>query len=343
MIRLTVQQGEWLHDIMNMRKLDEGSPMETAVYAAVREQLSAPNYESDLIELVADVVSKRNSPSYVSGERLEQLRKAVLSPREMATYRTMMREPLNTCVMCGRKIVDGEVCSHTSGRVICLKCHAPKTVTCNNGHRLTLPSHFMKIINKLTRECVLCKQEEKAGKLGEKQAEEPVGGAIPDEVIGTNFAEAARVSYGIGMERLMRLPRVEIEGLRREMVRDGYLMENGDFGLRMIGVPPENPTPTRAGAPTRTGRPGTRIRIEHGRFVPTVATPQAPAGQWTAVEPPTQPAWRVETVTATDPMTVPTERIHFTTAVDAGMRHATWNDIENNLLELADDPPRNER
>ena len=164
MVRLTEDQARGLLQLVRDSGVDVsfiGSNAHEAL-TVLQEQLDAPNHSSDLIDQMAGLLKESGARSIISSEMLRRLRKAILTPRELATVDAVRA---NHCMKCGTQIHVGELCSVQGvGEVCCYFCAAPNVLTCRGCHHvLALSTGVGRVIQKMVKECSHCKAAEEAG------------------------------------------------------------------------------------------------------------------------------------------------------------------------------------
>ena len=225
MVRLTEDQGQWLHDLLAERG-GEGDPLfgGRRLSEILYEQLQARNHSEDLVETVARIIGDKRKGHSLSGESLEQLRKSVLSPRELAIFKAQIDSGLVSCNNCGNRIQSHELCSFYNGHPVCVTCYNPRYVACKGKHVLTLPSHFMKIINKLFKECPTCK----------KGAEHPVENVDRGQFFTGAFLDAVLYGFNHDAEWVEARSTDELSLLQRNFIDAHFLTEDGDRGENLL-------------------------------------------------------------------------------------------------------------
>ena len=123
MIRITEAQGGTL-----LRELGGiGGPIRE-VLETVNAQLDNPSHFEDLIDVVV-VMLKEPRLSSLNRDQLAALRQAILSPLELAKFRTLLSR-IRDCSGCGRGLAEHEVVSITNTGIWCYMCSSMEHVTC---------------------------------------------------------------------------------------------------------------------------------------------------------------------------------------------------------------------
>ena len=123
MIRITEAQGGTL-----LRELGGIGGPAREVLETVNAQINNPSHFEDLIDVVV-VMLKEPRLSSLNRDQLAALRQAILSPLELAKFRTLLGK-IRNCIGCGKGLAEHEVVSITNVGVWCYQCSPMEHVTC---------------------------------------------------------------------------------------------------------------------------------------------------------------------------------------------------------------------
>ena len=133
MIRLTEEQSraivEFVTSITNA-----GAPASMMapiryILDAINWQLSVPRHFDDLVDTVAEMLQNPRI-SRLNADQLTTLRRGILSPLELARFKSMLSAHQRECNNCGNIIVDYEVATSVGGRMYCHHCAYPTGAMC---------------------------------------------------------------------------------------------------------------------------------------------------------------------------------------------------------------------
>src|SRR3990167_963651 len=135
MIRLSDEQGRMLRE--SLPPILEGiSPRSGQQFQdivnAIAEQLDAPHHFDDLVDIIVKMVQDPRL-SALNRDHLLILRKAILSPLELARFNTIVGKGQD-CVGCGRTLANHEAVTVVSKQLYCYRCAHPEVVTCQACH-----------------------------------------------------------------------------------------------------------------------------------------------------------------------------------------------------------------
>jgi hypothetical protein len=129
------------------------------IAAAIKQQVDAPEHEGDLVDTFARVLQETPVGGAISGLKLIHLRKAILSPLELAK----VHEPPTslTCPGCGVTVENGALMTQWQGQARCLSCQPPShiEVACaGHNKKIELPDPVKKRLRLLVRksDCQTC-------------------------------------------------------------------------------------------------------------------------------------------------------------------------------------------
>lgn len=220
-------------------------------------QLDRQSSEKDLIDTVVSVLGLPFVENRVASASLRNLRKALLLPDEAKAWQQATNDAWY-CPGCGASFFSGDLVtlqkSDHGQRVLCVNCHPPQAVTCENGkHHLSVTKRLQKALED-TKKCDSCKAE--AEKAAEKKNPSLAGAATVGTVTGRMWTDMF-VGGGRGGDRA---------------------------GGRVPPAPPTFPVTIREGIPepyvnVPTPPVGRQINWQTRRFLgedAAVAAPQAP-------------------------------------------------------------------
>lgn len=147
MIRLRNEQGAMLLDVL------DGHPSMREVRDLIRDQLQNPRHDEDLVSLIANALFQQHSS--ISGNYLMTLREAVLNPREIAKAKAMA-DSWQSCIRCGRAVLDGEMTTVCGRSLYCVTCKMPTLLMCDGDHRLAFPDGVNRVLQKSIKSCGRC-------------------------------------------------------------------------------------------------------------------------------------------------------------------------------------------
>ena len=154
----------------------------------LEEQFAHPHHDSDMIERIATILQAPRAKSILGGEYLRMLRKALLSPREIAGIEAV--KALH-CVRCEVPIADGELCSFTdSESIFCWHCNQPTSIPCRGCNTsITLPTGVGRVVQKAFKECTQCAAQR------QPIPEPPITAREAERRIEAIFNEAETIAY----------------------------------------------------------------------------------------------------------------------------------------------------
>ena len=143
------------------------------------------DHTGELVELVAEMLmSGGNSRNIIGGDALQALRRGLLLPRELTASARMFSDGYRACAFCGKTLDNHELVTLYRGSVACVSCYFPQHVNCGKcKSKLKLPDILMRVITKLYKECVGCKNPKP------KVAQEAMAGSGGTVVGGSPFTD----------------------------------------------------------------------------------------------------------------------------------------------------------
>jgi hypothetical protein len=154
MVRLTNEQGLL---VLGVLKALDPDPKVVKLVEQLEEQLSTPQHDHDLIDTVVRLIGPggRRQNIYASTERLDQLRTAILSPRELMKLSAEASKP--NCTSCGRVLQDEHIMSMVGSNTYCVKCFVPTAIHCNRcDSPLSVYDSLTRLINRARKDCGTC-------------------------------------------------------------------------------------------------------------------------------------------------------------------------------------------
>lgn len=146
MVRLTDDQAQWLLGLLN-GALGRTTNNDAAVVAnTIREQLASPRHFEDLVDVIARVVMDPRI-QMLKSPQLDTLRKALLSPRELAKFSTVSKLA-RCCVRCAEPFTEYESATMLNGDAYCHRCAHPEYVTCRSCNGLVSVAGVQKTIQR---------------------------------------------------------------------------------------------------------------------------------------------------------------------------------------------------
>lgn len=225
----------------------------------INQQANSRGHESDLIETFVKILKTPRGLNILSGKTLDQLRKAILLPDELAGLKQRLQKEELHCGSCGSLLHRGEMLTlgvESGGGVIvsCGTCIVPRLVKCwnNKEHVVELSPSLRKSIEKTCKsKCATCDLESKT-----KEDEIAVEPGDPD---------------ASSEEEL------ELDSEPNEDESDEFYEPDDDgspFSLDEADEPLPMPTPVRLSAADETRiftpRAARGARVENGGIVGTV-------------------------------------------------------------------------
>jgi hypothetical protein len=132
-----------------------------AAFEQIEEQLNNPNHEADLIDTIVKLLTMRNAKLVSGPAVLENLRKAVLSPKELARANALMNTAQN-CIKCNRQLIDGETVTIIEQTMYCVSCYPPSVVYCVGCKNHISVNSISRVITKEIKGCGICKERREA-------------------------------------------------------------------------------------------------------------------------------------------------------------------------------------
>ena len=132
MIRLTTEVAQRLirffEPILHRAASTPDEAMLQELVNAIDGQLNTPSHFDDLVDTIVKVVQEPRISS-LNRDHLALLRRALLSPRELAKFSALMNKRQD-CTHCGRRLLDYEAITIVSGNVRCYQCSTPMVIHC---------------------------------------------------------------------------------------------------------------------------------------------------------------------------------------------------------------------
>lgn len=131
MIRLNEGDARWLAEELGAAP---SPPMNLAEERAhdlarvINEQLNNPRHFDDLVDTIIKVIQDPRVNS-MNRDTLQLLRRAVLSPLELAKYNAMLNKGQD-CASCGRRLNGYEAVTLVNRQAHCYRCYNAMYVTC---------------------------------------------------------------------------------------------------------------------------------------------------------------------------------------------------------------------
>src|SRR6267154_2992839 len=144
---------------------------------------SRGDHDGDLIDTMVKILKSPRGLNILSGKNLDQLRKAILLPEELAGLKTKLSKNELSCGSCGRELKSGDMLTMTrdmSGVAVisCTICSIPRFIPCPNKceNHIELSPSLRKSIQRTTEtKCQTCAEKKKS-----KLAEPAVSVSEPD-------------------------------------------------------------------------------------------------------------------------------------------------------------------
>lgn len=130
--------------------LPNGSPIATLLH----EQILAPEHEEDIFQRIEKILLHPQAQGILGGDRLDALRKALFTPREIAKLDTAIRGIF--CVNCGAAIPDDASATSHGGNVFCTGCIRPVFYACDCGRYHEVAKGFGNMSRRVTKACLRC-------------------------------------------------------------------------------------------------------------------------------------------------------------------------------------------
>ena len=188
MIRLGRGQAQWLARFLapGMNAGTGESAEIASIVRAINSQIDAPHHFNDLIDTVVNLVQDHRISS-LNRDHLSSLRRALLSPVELARFQTKVSRG-QECASCGRTLRDMEAVTVYRKQIHCYSCANSEHVTCANCHSMIDVSGMRKTIERQLQKHT-CSSENRERARDEDQDD----GMIPEDVeVGRRiFGEAS--------------------------------------------------------------------------------------------------------------------------------------------------------
>ena len=153
MIRLTNDQGIMVLDLLDGPEARKLSDREAKLSDQIREQIDHPDHQKDLVETVAALMTSSRARIVLHGTLLQTLRDALLSPRELASLKTLVKT-YQACGKCGKRIYDGEMMTMAEQGAYCNNCAPPLSYPCSHCKlSIVVPSGVSRVLTKRSKEC----------------------------------------------------------------------------------------------------------------------------------------------------------------------------------------------
>lgn len=144
MIRITEEHGRWL---VNHLEQVTGYPLVSELVQTITAQLTTAAHFDDLIDTIVKVVSEPRV-STLGKDALAHLRKALLSPVELARFNTQILKG-QECSRCGFELGSYEMVCIRDRQIFCFACAHPEVITCHSCHERLDASGLNKSIQRL--------------------------------------------------------------------------------------------------------------------------------------------------------------------------------------------------
>lgn len=156
MVRLTAEQGLSIVEVL------ERTGMYPGLVEQITDQIKAVNYDNDLIDTISRILGTRGRAlNIINDAKLEQLRAAIFSPRELMRLKEMKDNIV--CRDCSRPVMDETVVIYINGSVYCTACYIPPQVSCQNcNNPVNVYDPMQRLIRKATKECEHCRLQREA-------------------------------------------------------------------------------------------------------------------------------------------------------------------------------------
>ena len=157
MVRLQADQAHqvmrWLMDVIP-RATEIPEPIKRTL-EQIDEQINNPRHADDLFDRIAAILLTPSHKSLLTGNSkvIQQLKEAVLSPRELAKMSAISRT-FQACTTCKKAILNGEVASLHGQLPYCYACMPPNLMSCGKcATAHPLPVGATRIMTKVLKEC----------------------------------------------------------------------------------------------------------------------------------------------------------------------------------------------
>lgn len=165
------------------------------------EQLSKPRVDLDLIDTIVSLLNLPYGTNQISHQTIDNLRKAILNPEELAALKKDLAKQEMHCSNCQRLFGNGEMLTSAIGQggriyLYCAACKVPEFRTCDHcttGGRVNLSNQVLRAIRKASV-CPAC--------INRKMSEAP-GHVAPAAAAGNEPAQPRgvfRVDWGRRLE-----------------------------------------------------------------------------------------------------------------------------------------------
>ena len=154
MIKLTEAQGAMLLSLVTQTG-DES--LINGIGAQITDQIDNPNHDKDLVDVVAKLVAAngQRARAFITDEKLNALRAAVFSPRELMKLKACMN--VSNCVSCGRQLDDESLVTFLGGELYCSLCYTPTTAKCHGcGEAMSIYEALRNFIGRMSKKCKKC-------------------------------------------------------------------------------------------------------------------------------------------------------------------------------------------
>lgn len=157
-------------------------------------QLKPGTGDKDLIDTIVRTIQLPHCRSMLSGEALNNLRRALLLPDELAGLNERLKAEELSCCGCGKRLAtremvtivnDGGDRNNRAVSLLCAGCYLPEYIACANGkHTIAAPGNLHKNLRmEQAKPCAAC-EAERVEKEREAEAERNGTVAAPPDNIG---------------------------------------------------------------------------------------------------------------------------------------------------------------
>lgn len=153
MIRLTNEQGMTVLNALQAA----GDPSLEPVTQLIQDQIARPSHEMDLVDTVAKVIGSRGRVRNVfTDDKLETLRSAIFSPRELMRLRDQVDQM--HCAGCAIPLREEQLIGTVGEQIFCTRCMIPAYTVCGHGHLLDIQDSVSRLHRKAVKDCSACAQ-----------------------------------------------------------------------------------------------------------------------------------------------------------------------------------------
>src|SRR6267154_1208203 len=274
---------------------------------------SRGDHDGDLIDTMVKILKSPRGLNILSGKNLDQLRKAILLPEELAGLKTKLSKNELSCGSCGRELKSGDMLTMTrdmSGVAVisCTICSIPRFIPCPNKceNHIELSPSLRKSIQRTTEtKCQTCAEKKKS-----KLAEPAVSVSEPD-IDETTSDELELDGEDDDQQDDEYLDEGDEDNSPFTLDEEAEVIQSGGPGSITAGVP----TLSNLAVVSQSSSPNGPSAWNNTITISSIPTPGRAGGMTasgriiTQSEPPTMPSYRDWVASRAEPPTPPPQTL----------------------------------